>query len=173
VVRLNVGCGLDVRDGWVNIDTNWNREDSDMLIADARDLTAWHGQCETVLLNHVLHLFDYTEAEKVLDECVACLAPGGELVIVDADIMGAIYWAHECPGCDDHVADLVADEVEPTFEGKVLRWATWHGTRRSMWSLDSLADRLERRGLAVMPSAADKEWAGAREWESFVVVGRR
>jgi SAM-dependent methyltransferase len=171
-VKLNVGCGLDVREGWVNLDTEESVLGRGLLpglyIADARDLRMWHGQYETVLLNHVLHLFDYTDAEKVLDECVACLAPEGELVIVEADILVA-FDTFMVSGETDWLWDVVADDVEPTTQGKLLRWATWHGTRRSMWSTESLIERLTRRGL----TADETEPIWGREAESFAVFGAR
>jgi SAM-dependent methyltransferase len=181
MIRLNVGCGLDVRDGWVNVDLgSWDYDpegpDADLgprlvlppgvLYADAaEDLGEWHGRCETVLLNHVLHMLPYDQADVALDQCARCLAPGGELVIVEADVLGVIGG----PRANWPVAELVADDVEPTVQGKLLRWAVWHGTRRSLWSVESLIERLTRRGL----EADETEAIWGREAESFAVFGAR
>lgn len=188
-MRLNVGCGLDVRDGWINTDLSTSEWApwADVL-CDARRLEAWHGKCEVVLLSHVLHLFDYPDADLVLDECVACLAPEGKFVIVEPDIIG--MWdrvrAHDN---EDLLRSLIADHVEPSTSGKLLRWTVWHGTRRSLWSREQLIDRLRRRGLEtysywetltremdalldgiIEPFGTDDK-VGRRYDESFVVLG--
>jgi len=190
-MRLNVGCGLQVLDGWVNVDLgSWDYDpegpDADLgprLVlppgveyGDASDLSEWHGRCDIVLLNHVLHLFNHTEADQVLDQCAACLVPGGRLAIVEADPLRVIdTWLTS--GEVDPILTLVADDIEPTVQGKLLRWVTWHGTRRSLWSVESLAERMERRGLQVVKVAAmtssERELIDTRPAESFSLVGIR
>lgn len=169
-MKLNVGCGLDVREGWVNVDVVAPAElPGSFALADARDLGAWFGHCELVLLNHVLHLFDYDDADRVLAQCAKCLEPGGELVIVDADVLGVLV--DDYPLGPTVAEGLISTGVEPTAEGRVLRWVTWHGTRRSLWSYQSLAPRLEALGL--WSELGDDEWADPRQAESFVVVGHK
>lgn len=175
-MNLNVGCGLDIRDGWLNVDVTGWAEYPDgpavpVTIADARDLAAWHGMADTVLLSHVLHLFNYDAADGVLAECTACLAPGGQLVVVEADVLGVVRYHPEV------ALGVVSADVEPTDAGRLLRWVSWHGTRRSLWSWESLIERLERLGLRTevwwphqSPGGA---WAGERRRESVVVVGHR
>jgi len=170
-VKLNVGCGFDLRDGWVNLDP-WGPPGS--VRGDARDLRDYHDRCELVLLNHVLHLFEWDEADRVLEECSRCLTRDGELVVVEADIIGAID-TFITSGETPWLFEVIADEVEPTPEGKLLRWASWHGTRRSLWGWDNLTDRfhaLELETLAV-PADEDDHWAGTRAGESFVAIGTR
>lgn len=181
-MRLNVGCGEDVRPGWVNLDHLSyapDRHRDDVEEGTALDLSRWKGQCEVVLLNHVLHLFDYDEADWVLAECVAALAPMGRLIVVEPDVLRVVRLvvAHDGPTL------AMLDRVVPgeaTCDGQVLRWIVWHGTRRSVWSPISLSDRLERLGVVPFAYIIDlahvvdrllEDVPFGRVDESFVVVG--
>lgn len=181
-MKLNVGCGLDVREGWCNIDIDPALLKGPVRYGNALHLGRWEKVCDTVLLNHVLHQFDYDGAEKVLDECVAALSWKGSLIVVEADVLEVAYLAREVPGVDtvEAVLGLIGDDIEPTPEGKLLRWMTWHGTRRSMWCIDSLTERLARRGLHIAYAGEGDSggpdiaaWAHPRMVESFVVVATR
>src|SRR6185369_9322835 len=136
-------------------------------------LRRWHRSAETVLLNHVLHLFTYDDADQVLDECAKCLEPRGTLIVVDADIIDVIFSWRIGSYFAPEMQDLVSDDVEPTDEGKILRWATWHGSRRSMWSGESVVERLHRRGLLASEILETSTWSVASASESFVVIGVR
>lgn len=185
--KLNLGCGLDVREGWTNVDNDplgsWPKMADGRVVhrLDARKLDLL-ADCsfDMVLVNHVLHLFDYDAADDVLDECVRVLDTEGLLVIVEADILDLLR-------SDEYDSDVPAimrtliGDVEPTYEGRLLRWATWHGTRRSMWCRVSLEERLMRRGLAVssywetpanlMDARLREARPLGRTEESFVIVG--
>ena len=200
---VNLGAGDDIRDGWLNLDAAYgddvrpgSRPSGPWTFLDrdgrwrrryAVSRRRRYGRVDRgrfrgtlVLLNHSLHQVDYSDADLVLDHAVRILAGGGRLVIVEADVLGILgAWEHagmDCPADEaiQFVAGLISDDEEPTLEGKVLRWASWYGERRSLWSAESLADRLGRRGLYVEyagPSDGDdEEWAGDRTLESITVV---
>ena len=147
-MRLNVGCGLDVRPGWTNIDTGeaWWNSDMDVTYGDALHLESYYRRSEVVLLNHVLHLFDYDEAEKVLLECFLCLKPGGRFVVVDADVERV---TRRVAAHHQETLDMLAKVVpgSKTDGERLLRWIVWHGTRRSLWSDVSIAMRMVDLGL--------------------------
>lgn len=148
-MRLNVGCGLDRRAGWTNVDlyTIPPAGPGEYEFGDARNLAAyWKDRCEVVLLNHVLHLFDYDDAERVLDECVACLKPGGRFVVVDVDVERV---TRRVAGHNRATLNMLAAVVpgSRTDGERLLRWIVWHGTRRSLWSDVAIASRMRDRGL--------------------------
>lgn len=182
-MRLNVGCGFDVRDGWTNIDTGeawWGSDDPRVTRGDAVDLHVWRESCEVVLLNHVLHLFDYDEAETVLRQCVSALQPGGRLIVVEADVLRVVHLVSSHDGPTNAMLDRLTGSVEPTCDGQLLRWITWHGTRRSLWSPISLSERLDRLGVVPFFHVLDldhvvddlvRDVEIGRLDESFFVVG--
>lgn len=202
-LRVNLGAGDDIRPGWLNIDNGEHygalleEEDGGAYWRWSAVSGGWFGDmrylddvtrgvslsdrcAELVLLNHSLHYVTADDADLVLDHCVRILAPGGCLVIVEPDILGVLQDASLAPWYDKpgerarFVCDLISDEDEPTNDGKILRWASWYGERRSLWSWHSLADRLVRRGLHVMSDRGDYDhWSGNRGPESFVVVASK
>jgi predicted SAM-dependent methyltransferase len=115
--KLHLGCGLNVVEGWVNIDGSWNarlakyprlrralaaarvvpRESAkvewrgDLRIFDVRDpLPFGAGSCEAIYASHLLeHLF-LEDAQKLLRECFRVLRPGGALRLVVPDLRAIV-----------------------------------------------------------------------------------
>lgn len=208
-MRLNVGCGADIRDGWVNVD---HAPEAGAVLGDAANLgrsngglrllemglmldpysylRVGDGEAEQVLLAHVLHQFtvEWTTAGdgavQVLGEALRVLRPGGELIVVEPDVLGVVG-DYDSPLADGTEGDprgmlarLIPDDDEPTMDGKLLRWVTWHGTRRSLWAPSSLTELLLRVGFAAagalpLRSPEHREWAGDRWRESFTVTARK
>jgi SAM-dependent methyltransferase len=177
VVRLNIGCGEDLKRGWVNVDSSvnyvpvWNAHpDIDCRRWDVtRGLPVPDHSVDEILVQHMLHMLTYDQADALLKDCYRAVRVGGTVTIVEADVLDLVYLAREVPGVDmvEHVLGLVSDETEPTSDGKLLRWVCWHGTRRSLWSYSMLDERLARIGF--LPKLGNpEEWA--RPLESFVII---
>lgn len=78
-MRLNLGCGEDIRDGWVNVDLF---QDPRVVRADL-DRTHWawwaDGAAQEILARHI---FEHVEsAPHFMAQCWRVLAPGGRLEI--------------------------------------------------------------------------------------------
>ena len=74
--RMNLGCGWDHRDGYLNVDfQDFHHPD---LVADVRNLdmlpAAWF---EEIIAQDVLEHLERTEADAALAEWARLLAPGG------------------------------------------------------------------------------------------------
>ncbi len=76
---LNVGCGRDVRDGFVNIDLF--SDDPRVVAMDVRQLELADNCADAVLASDILEHFSHRETRAVLSEWARVLKPGGELVI--------------------------------------------------------------------------------------------
>jgi len=75
-MRLNLGCGSDYRDGWVNVDLCHGDVEHDL---NTYPYPFDDGSADKILLDNVLeHLQD---PQRVVDECYRILTLGGELVV--------------------------------------------------------------------------------------------
>lgn len=76
---LNLGCGKDVRDGFINIDLY--SDDPRVIAMDIRSLELPDNCADGLLASDVLEHFSHRETEEILREWARVLKPGGEIVI--------------------------------------------------------------------------------------------
>ncbi len=179
-MKVNLGCGPH----WGTVlDTTWEHADlidyGQPFVMDLSRPETWPADLdgiELAVIHHTLHMLTPDDARACLAAIRGRSVPGAVLRIGERSIWNGLR-AHAAGG--EWLHDVVADDVEPTLDGKLLRWLTWHGTVRSLWSHDSLEDALHRTGWA------NTSWAvhgtsfhvrGAdldtRPWETFYVEAR-
>ena len=83
-VRLNLGCGTDVREGYTNIDI---RELPDVTVADVSMLN--YSEVEYILANDIIEHFDRKQGLEVLKSWVGMLRGGGVLELRCPDVVHA------------------------------------------------------------------------------------
>lgn len=76
---LNLGCGRDIREGFVNIDMY--SDSPDVVYMDIRKIALPDNSADLILASDVLEHFSHREVDVVLAEWGRVLKPGGELVI--------------------------------------------------------------------------------------------
>lgn len=76
---VNLGCGKDVRDGFLNIDLY--SDDERVIAMDIRALELPDNCVDGILASDVLEHFSHRETTSILSEWARVLKPGGELVI--------------------------------------------------------------------------------------------
>lgn len=139
--RLNFGSAFDIHDGWVNLD----REDHGQeIVADVlTGLPFDDDYFDCIVANHSLQMIRFDDLPRALAELKRVLKPYGTLRILVPDIMRAFRLANR------HKTDLlpISDEIEPTNDGRLLRYIFWHGDARSAFSADSLIDTLTRNSF--------------------------
>lgn len=124
-LKINVGCGTNVAQGWVNIDLEG---EAGVFIWDCRrSLPFDDGSVERIFAEHVFEHLDTDGATKFLRECKRCLLEGGllRLVVPDAGRYLQLYpgdWAEFLP-------------VRPLFEE--------HGYYRDHWLNRSYKTKME------------------------------
>ena len=93
--RLNLGCGWDKRDGFLNVDFQ-DFHDPD-LVADVRHLDVLPtGHYQEVVAQDVLEHLERTETLAALQEWARLLRPGGTIVLRVPDILGVATLLSEC-----------------------------------------------------------------------------
>jgi 1,2-diacylglycerol 3-alpha-glucosyltransferase len=88
-VRLNLGCGSDIRDGYINIDQR--KMDGVDLIADVSNLPYPEASVSEILANDVIEHFPRGRTEDVLSEWVRILGLCGTLKLQCPDVRALSY----------------------------------------------------------------------------------
>jgi predicted SAM-dependent methyltransferase len=83
-VKLNLGCGSDIRPGFINVDAY--PANSDVVQANLPQIPFADGYADEVVLSHVLEHFGYADGVTLLQEIVRVLKPGGTAYIEVPDI---------------------------------------------------------------------------------------
>ena len=76
---LNLGCGNDIRDGFVNIDLF--SDDPRVIYMDIRKLEMPDESADMILASDILEHFSHRETDNLLKEWCRVLKPGGDLLI--------------------------------------------------------------------------------------------
>ncbi|MGA2296552.1 MAG: glycosyltransferase [FCB group bacterium] len=76
---LNLGCGQDVKEGFINIDLF--SDDTRVVGMDIRNLVLPDNCADFILASDVLEHFSHRQVDAVLKEWARVLKPGGEIVI--------------------------------------------------------------------------------------------
>lgn len=125
---LNVGCGPDVRDGWTNVDS---RAQAGVIVSDLTvRLTFADDEFDIAVLNHVLQDITWADLVPALTEVRRVLRPGGTIRLLVPDLVGAVTaWAAGITGWFP-----IADQHEPTIDGKLCMYVTQAGKTRSVFT---------------------------------------
>lgn len=84
LLRLNLGCGHDVRPGYTNVDSHPGSPD--VVFAQLPSLPFEDNSAQEVVLSHVLEHFGYDDGKTLVAEIYRVLAPGGVAQIEVPDI---------------------------------------------------------------------------------------
>lgn len=103
-MRLNLGCGSDIRHGYVNVDFR-ELPGVDRVV----DLSSFPwpfetSSCDEVLMFDFLEHFPYGSTSLILVECYRVLRPNGQLAVQvpDAEILGSVLCSRgtfQCNRC--------------------------------------------------------------------------
>lgn len=92
-MKLNLGCGADVRDNYINVDTNIANNDK-IKYADIRNLNAIAGDgvVEEILAINVLECVKFSEFAHILKHWLDKIKSGGEIYIesLDSNMLGLV-----------------------------------------------------------------------------------
>ncbi len=143
-VMLNVGCGTDYKDGWINIDNNMdqNIEDDRLdLNWDLRNpLPMKDNSVDFIFNEHLVEHLTVPEAEIMLKDFKRVLKPGGVMRIAMPDLETAIEHYLNLPLDKDPVIKRFnLDYIKTRAERINMAFRAWG----HMWLYD--AEELRRR----------------------------
>lgn len=94
-MKLNLGCGFDKLEGWLNVDNFAECEPDQMLDIEKTPWDLPSGAFEHVLMKHVLEHVgaDFATFKAVMQELYRILAPGGRLEIHVPHVRHDTFWA--------------------------------------------------------------------------------
>jgi predicted SAM-dependent methyltransferase len=77
-LKINFGCGPDIRTGWVNVDHN---KGADYRFDLRRSIPLPDGCCALAYSEHFLEHLEYPDALHFISECYRLLQPGGQFSV--------------------------------------------------------------------------------------------
>lgn len=169
-LRLNLGCGRSVRDGWYNVDAviSPRAPRPPDLLCDVRKIPL-PDSCATDI--EAIHLWEHLyrwECDDVIVEWRRLLRPGGLLVMEMPDLFKACQ----------NVVDGRKGKRHPD---QLNYWALWGDPRDRDplmvhhwgWTFTTLAPFLAEKGFTGMREEPTQYHSVGREYRDFRIVARK
>ena len=154
LMRVHIGCGTVVLDGWFNVDERWFPHVHHVGAADRLGVIP-DGAAEVVYASHVLEHVSHCATEATLREWARVLAPGGEIFVAvpDFDRIVERYLAKE-----RRVGEILGPLMgEQNYEAN---------THRAVFNRAELAAALERAGFGDVRDFSGEEILGTTLWDN-------
>lgn len=140
-MKLNLGCGSDLRDGHINIDI---RDCGADLTCDIRQLPYPSGSVTDILALDILEHFPASQTRPLLTEWHRVLKPGGSLTVrvpnLHAIAHQMTYWGQRPgPQLDALIANIYGGH----------KWAGDTDAHHTGWTPESLKVLLSDSGFVV------------------------
>lgn len=146
-LKLHLGCGPNVKEGWVNIDL---AKTADLTLDLRRPLPFRDQSCSAVYSEHFLEHLDYPHcAGRFLAECRRVLKPGGELSVGVPDTEWPLL---EYSGVrNDKYFEMAKSAWHPSWCQTRLEHINYHfrqdAEHRFAYDYETLAGALVRAGF--------------------------
>lgn len=159
VKKMNLGCGFDIKDGWLNVD-NHHIDTRGNIIRDfalwdiKNDFVPddWLKAFDFILINHVICTMRPDDANLAIHKAKLMLKPGGKLQIIDMDMRKAI------DAFQNNRSELLPVRGD-TIDEQFLMHVSGYGTRLSLYTEAYLTQLLkEAHGFSSVAVVRDSEY---------------
>lgn len=157
---LNLGCGFDIKPGWVNVD---NSLASGVEYWDAIDNVVpeqWVNKFDFILANHLFCAIKPTDMGVVLSKIKMMLNPDGKVQIIDMDVMKVIQ-----SYLDKRFEDIPIETGSP--DEKLCYALSGYGTRLSLFTPITMYGWLDMMGFHNIKQLESSEY-DMRQKESLI-----
>lgn len=153
-IKLNLGCGKKVLDGYINIDivSSPKAAREPEILCDLRKLTLEDDYADEAIAIHVIEHFYVWEVCDVLIEWRRVLKPGGLLVIECPDILKSARNLLDRTPPQESIWGIYGDPLECN-EYMSHKWG---------WTPETLTLYLQQAGFGKIREA-DPQWHGKRK----------
>lgn len=167
-MKLNLGCGHKLLDGFVNVDLadNWARKQPDVVADVTQRLPFDDGAADEVHAYHVLEHVWRWQTEATLKEWLRVLKPGGLLVLELPCLEKVMAYMLSCMQADrpmDHRMSLWAMYGDPGYQSIEM-------SHKWLFSKGELKELLRDQGLVEVQSEPPKTHIALRDMR---ITGRK
>ena len=162
-LKLNLGCGGDLKPGWINVDLWLDSVDSRPEGSEAvfinydlrREIPLDDGSCALIYSSHFFEHLDYEVALRQLRECYRLLKPNGTLRISLPDFKGACraYLNNDADYFSLVDTNVFLPEVEPDSLTLIdyLNFAAYQsGEHKRMYDEEKVVLLLKKIGFSTV-----------------------
>ena len=167
-MKLNLGCGPKLLDGFVNVDlaNNWSAVPPDVVADVTERLPFDDGVAEEVHAYHVLEHVWRWQTERTLKEWCRVLAPGGLLVLEMPCFEKVMAYVLSCLQQDrplEHRMSLWAMYGDPNYRSEAM-------SHKWLYSQGEVKELLRDQGLVQVQAEPPQTHIAARDMR---ITGRK
>lgn len=168
-MKMNFGCGPDIKEGWVNVDKITSDGIEYWDIVENVVPINWINKFDFILVNHTFCLLSYDDVDMALQKIKSMLKPSGVLEVIDVDVMKA-FQCYQKFDFEGLFVDGTTPEAHERDE-RLCKHFVGFG-RKSIYTAYSMAEKLEKAGFKDV-LMLDKSEYDFRPKESLVVRGTK
>lgn len=159
--KLNLGCGFDVKEGWLNTNHFSHEPVEGAVYLDAREehLDAID-KFDFILVSHVLCTMKPSDADKVMANCHKWLKVGGKIELIDMDLL-KVFASYQ----EGRVEDIPIEEGD--IDDRLCFAISGYGTRLSLYTPERMEKVLTEAGFQTIMKKEESEF-DTRPKESLI-----
>jgi hypothetical protein len=163
VTKANIGCGFDIKPGWVNIDAvELNSPDFYQYeILTPSFIKDFSEEFDFALVNHVLCTMTDEYAHYALKNIYDTIQPSGKLQVIDMDIL-KVFKSYQ----EGRIDDIPIEQG--TIDERLCYAISGYGTRLSLYTPLRMKQVLIEAGFRIVMSLSESEY-DTRPKESLIV----